>query len=93
LNNIVAVGLSVGVPAAVDTSGLGVSGVGSLGDAAKAASDATNSLASASEDAQKAANDMKQSLASFKPNLVTVEVLGFGGDTSECASGDETCGK
>lgn len=93
LNNIVAVGLSIGVPAAVDTSGLGVSGVGSLGDAAKAASDATSSLASASEDAQKAADDMKQSLASFKPNLITVEVLGFGGGTEECTTVDAPCHK
>ncbi|MHB1077282.1 filamentous haemagglutinin family protein [Thiobacillus sp.] len=93
LNNIVAVGLSIGVPAAVDTSGLGVSAVGNLGDAAKAASDATNSLASASEDAQKAANDMKQSLASFKPNFITVEVLGFGGESAECGKDDAACQK
>lgn len=93
LNNIVAVGLSIGVPAAVDTGGLGVSGVGGLGDAAKAASDATGALASASEDAQKAANDMKQSLASFKPNLITVEVLGFGGEKDECGDGNADCRK
>lgn len=88
LNNIVSVGLSIGVPVAVDTSGLSVAPAG-LNDAAKAASDATGALAGASEDAQKAAEDMRQSLAAFKPNLISVEVLGFGNEEEdECKSGD-----
>ncbi len=87
-NNISVSGLSSGVPTTVDTAGLSVSGVGGLGDAAQAANDATHSLANASADAQKAANDMKQSLAGFKPNLISVEVLGFGNDEAECATGD-----
>ncbi|MDD4880164.1 MAG: filamentous hemagglutinin family protein, partial [Gallionellaceae bacterium] len=66
-DNIVAVGVSVGVPTAVDTSGLSVSGADNLGDAAKAASEATASLASSSEEAQKAAQEMRQALASFRP--------------------------
>jgi hypothetical protein len=86
-------GMSSGVPATADSSGISVSGVGSLGDAAKAASDATSALAGASEDAQKAANDMKQSLASFKPNLISVEVLGYGAGTEDCASGEDVCRK
>jgi filamentous hemagglutinin len=87
-NNISVSGLATGVPTTVDTAGLSVSGVGGLGDAAQAASDATHSLANASADAQKSANDMKQSLAGFKPNLISVEVLGFGNDEAECATGD-----
>ena len=31
---------------------------------------------------------MKQSLAGFKPNLISVEVLGFGNDEAECVTGD-----
>jgi len=92
-DNIVAVGLTSGVPTAVDSSGLSVSGLGNLGDEAKAVSEATGSLASASEDAQKAAEAMKQSLASFKPGLITVEVLGFGDESAECGKDDDLCRK
>lgn len=91
-DNIVVSGLAIGVPVAVDTGGLSLSGVGSLGDAAKAASDATGSLASASADAQKLADDLKQGLAGFKPNLISVEVLGFGDATEEkCPVDDADC--
>jgi filamentous hemagglutinin len=92
-NNIQVNGLSVGVAAAADTSGLSVSGVSNLGDAAKAASDATSSLANASEDAQKAAEEMKQNLAGFKPSYVSVEVLGFGDGTEACPKNDDSCRK
>ena len=87
-DNIAVTGLSVGVPAAVDTSGISVSGVSNLGDAANAANDATSSLAGASEDAQKAAEDMRKGLDAFKPSLVSVEVLGFGDEEDECNSGN-----
>lgn len=80
-DNIVVVGVSVGVPAAVDTSGLSVSGVGSIGDAAKAASEAATSVGQATGDAQKAADEMKQKLANFKPSFISVDVLGFGAGT------------
>lgn len=88
-DNIVAVGVSIGVPTAVDTSGLSVSGIGSLGDAAQAANQATGSLASSSEEAQKASAAMKQALANFKPSSVSVEVLGFGdGSTARACEND-----
>ena len=92
-DNIVAVGVAIGVPAAVDTSGLSVSGIGSLGDAAQAANQATSSLASGSEEAQKASAAMKQALADFKPSSVSVEVLGFGdGSTTRgCENDDSEC--
>ncbi len=90
-DNIVSVGLSVGVPAAVDTSGLSVSGIGNVGDAAKAASDATASIASSSEDAQETAQKVKQAMANFRPSFITVEVLGFGDGTASVSEQlDET---
>lgn len=91
-DNIQVSGLSVGVSTGGDTSGLSVSGVGSLGDAAKAANDATSSMANDNADAQKAAEEMKQNLAGFKPSLISVEVLGFG-DGTECQAGDDSCRK
>jgi len=82
-DNIVAVGVSIGVPTAVDTSGLSVSGIGNIGDAGKAAGDVTDSIAKNSEDAEKLAQDMKNSLVGFNPSFITVDVLGFGAEATE----------
>ncbi|OYY92890.1 MAG: hypothetical protein B7Y41_14125 [Hydrogenophilales bacterium 28-61-23] len=81
-DNIQVSGLSIGVPVAVDTGGLSISGIGSLGDAAQTAGEATRSLAATSEESQKAAQEMKQAMAGFKPSFITVEVLGFGDGTA-----------
>jgi hypothetical protein len=88
-DNIQVSGLSIGVPVAVDTSGLSVSGIGALGDT-QATSEATHGLASSSEASQKAAEELKQTLADFKLTFITAEVIGFGetgtdsGDNREC---------
>lgn len=88
-DNIQVSGLSIGVPVAVDTGGLSVSGLGNLGDANQATGEATRSLANASEESEKSAQEMKKALTNFKPSFITVEVLGFGEATAAVEGGEE----
>lgn len=86
-NNIVSVGISVGVPVAVSTDNLSLSGGNGLSEATRATSALNDGLMGNSEQAQKAAEEMKQAMASFKPSFITVEVLGFGSGTA--STGDD----
>jgi hypothetical protein len=80
-DNIQVGGVSTGVPVA-DAGNLGgtLAGASNLADTAGAAS-AGQSLTSNATDAEKAVAEAKQAMAGFRPSVLTVSVLGFGGNS------------
>jgi filamentous hemagglutinin family protein len=71
-DNISFGGSSVGVPVAAPAP-VSVSGMGNMQDASKAADQATQNMANASDMAK-----IKDNLANFKPSFLSVEVVGLG---------------
>lgn len=84
-DNFSAGGASVGVPSVSSAPAAPVSG-----DAAASASKAMDSVNQAGN-ALASAKD--SDIQSFRPALVSVEVLGFGDESAECKKGDADCSK
>ena len=87
-DNIKVGGLSAGVPAA-DTSSLAPPAASFTPAETASTGGGAQALASKSGDANKDVADARQALASFKPSFISVEVLGFGGDTSSLGTSDD----
>jgi hypothetical protein len=83
-DNFSAGGASVGVPSVASAPTAPVSG-----DAAASASKAVDAVTQASNTLPAKEADFK----SFRPTLLTVEVLGFGAESVECKQNDDTCRK
>lgn len=84
-DNFSASGSSVGVPSVSAAPAAPVSGdaAASASKAMDAVTQAGNALASAKD----------ADLKSFRPAFVSVEVLGFGGESAECGKDDDACRK
>ena len=84
-DNFSASGSSVGVPSV------------SAGPAAPASGDPSASASKAMDAVTQAGNALASAkdadLKSFRPTFVSVEVLGFGGDSAECGKDDDACRK
>lgn len=85
-DNFSASGSSVGVPSV--SSGVPAAPVS--GDAAASASKAMDAMAQANN---ALASEKDADIKSFRPSFVTVEVLGFGGESAECGKDDALCRK
>lgn len=90
--NIQVSGTTTGAPVA-DTSGLSAGLTGNSLSNSQAADEATGALRNQSNEAQRTAEAVRQALNSFKPGLVTVEVLGFGDCDSAAGRESDECRK
>ncbi|WP_081616775.1 filamentous haemagglutinin family protein [Thiobacillus thioparus] len=91
--NIQVGGNVVGTPASSSGLGAGLSGLGNLSPNGQSAEETNRSMRDGSANSAEQMQKVQDALANFKPSLISVEVLGFGGEAERCPDGDIACAK